>query len=203
MNKKALIMIDLQNDFCEGGALAVPGGKEVIPLANDLQHHFNCVIATKDWHPKDHLSFASNHPGKSVGEWVTLHDLPQILWPAHCLQDSEGADFVSELETSRIQHIVYKGTDKHVDSYSAFFDNARLRATGLEAYLREQGIQSLYLLGLATDYCVQYTALDALSLGFDVHVIVDACRGVELQPGDTQKALDCMKAGGVVLTSGR
>ncbi|HLB42200.1 MAG TPA: bifunctional nicotinamidase/pyrazinamidase [Gammaproteobacteria bacterium] len=193
MKKKALIIVDLQNDFCPGGNLAVPGGDEVIPLANKLQPHFDLVVATQDWHPPDHASFASNHPGHTVGDLITLEDLPQILWPDHCVQGSRGAEFHPQLDTHLVKKIFRKGVDKNIDSYSAFFDNAHRRSTGLNDYLKQEKIETLYLMGLATDYCVKYSVLDAIQEGFHVYVIVDACRGVELNLGDISKALEEMR----------
>lgn len=186
--KSALIMVDLQNDFCYGGSLAVPEGDAVIPIANELQNYFDLIVATKDWHPENHMSFAVNHPGKNIGEIVYVHGLPQVLWPAHCIQNTKGAEFHPKLNTEKINYIFYKGTDPAVDSYSAFFDNEHLRATGLGDYLRNLNVQVVYLMGLATDYCVKYSCLDALKLGFEVFVIEDACRGVELTLGDIKKA---------------
>lgn len=197
----ALLMIDLQNDFCPGGQLAVADGDAVIPLANQLQKYFSLVVATKDWHPVGHLSFAHSHPLKKVGDVVMVNGIEQILWPEHCVQCSHGAEFHSQLDTRGIDQIIYKGTDLQIDSYSAFFDNAHLRATGLEAYLHECGVQEIYLLGLATDYCVKYTCLDALELGFTVKVIADACRGVELKPGDVQGAISEMQAAGAFIVN--
>lgn len=194
--KKALIMVDLQNDFCSGGSLAVPGGEEVIPIANQLQPLFDLVVATQDWHPKNHSSFASNHLSHQVGDVIRLDGLEQIVWPDHCVQDSHGAEFHRELNTHLIKKIFHKGTDQNIDSYSAFFDNAHRRQTGLSDFLKQEHIQRIYLMGLATDYCVKYSALDALKEGFDVSVIIDACRGVELNPGDISKAIEEMKAAG-------
>ncbi|OGT57342.1 MAG: nicotinamidase [Gammaproteobacteria bacterium RIFCSPHIGHO2_12_FULL_43_28] len=199
--KKALIMVDLQNDFCAGGQLAVPGGDEVVPLANRLAPYFDLVVATKDWHPSNHQSFASQHAGQKSGELISLGDVPQILWPDHCVQNSKGARFHPALLKKHIHKIIHKGTDKAIDSYSAFYDNAHLRATGLYDYLTDQGVDEVYLLGLATDYCVKYSALDAIQLGFPVFVITDACRGVELQVGDIQKAFDEMREAGVTLVT--
>lgn len=192
-HKKALILVDLQNDFCEGGPLAVPDADTVIPLANQLQHHFDIVIATKDWHPANHTSFATNHPGKKIGDIIQINDLDQILWPTHCVQHSPGAEFHPALDTSLIQKIFYKGTNINIDSYSAFFDNAHLYSTKLADYLQDLSIQTIYIMGLATDYCVKYTCLDAVSLGFNTYLIADACRGVELKKGDIQQALDEMQ----------
>lgn len=201
--KTALILIDLQNDFCAGGSLAVRDAEEVIPIANNLQKYFDLIIATKDWHPKDHMSFASNHSFKKIGETVLLNDLEQILWPDHCVQGTIGAELHPLLETKKITKYFLKGTNKTVDSYSAFFDNAHLRGTGLFEYLQENHIEDLYLLGLATDYCVKFSCLDALDLGFHVSVIVDACRGVELHLGDVDNALKEMEAKGAVLLSSK
>jgi nicotinamidase/pyrazinamidase len=193
----ALIVTDIQNDFLPGGALAVSQGDEVIPIANRLQPKFDLVVATQDWHPADHGSFASNHAGKRVGETIDLNGLPQILWPVHCVQGTRGAKFSEELSTSRIQRIFQKGLDAGIDSYSAFFDNARRKDTGLGGYLWREGVEQVYILGLTTDYCVKFTALDAVSLGFDAYVILDGCRGVNLRPGDVDRAVAEMRQNGV------
>lgn len=199
MPKKALILVDLQNDFCPGGKLAVEKGDEVIAHANQLQDQFDLVIATQDWHPSDHKSFASSHANHAVGDVIQLNGMPQILWPAHCIQHSSGAAFHPDLHTQKITKIFYKGSDKEIDSYSAFFDNAHLRSTGLENYLRQQEVETVYIMGLATDYCVKFTALDAIQLQFQTYVIEDACRGVELNKGDTTAALQEMQNAGVKL----
>jgi len=196
---EALLLIDIQNDFLPGGALAVPRGDEVIPVANTAMRDFELVIATQDWHPADHLSFASQHPGRHVGERILLDGLEQVLWPDHCVQHTFGAELAQALHRSAIHHIVQKGTDRSIDSYSGFFDNARRKATGLESLLRSHGVTSVHLVGLATDYCVKATALDAVSLGFATTVLVDGVRGVDLTPGDSQPALEEMRAAGVVL----
>jgi len=193
----ALIMVDLQNDFCPGGNLSVPDGDAVIPLANQLQKKFERIIATKDWHPKDHVSFASNHPGKREGDVIIMDGIEQTLWPNHCIQYTHGSEFHPSLETSKINKIILKGMDKTVDSYSTFFDNAHLRDTGLAAYLKENHITDIYIMGLATDYCVKYSCRDAVKLGFNTSVIVDACRGVELHEGDIANALEEMRNEGV------
>lgn len=197
MASKALILVDLQNDFCEGGALEVPGGSEVISLANKLQSCFDKVIATQDWHPANHTSFASNHPGHGISDVVRTDKILQILWPAHCVQHTKGAEFHPGLETSQIMKIFHKGIDTEIDSYSAFYDNEHLRATGLGDYLKEQGVTDVYILGLATDYCVKYSALDAVQLGFNVYVIEDACRGVDLAPGDVDASIRQMHDAGI------
>ncbi|HTM63232.1 MAG TPA: bifunctional nicotinamidase/pyrazinamidase [Gammaproteobacteria bacterium] len=197
MADKVLILVDLQNDFCEGGALEVPGGSEVIPLANKLQSYFELIIATQDWHPSNHTSFASNHPGHGIGDVVRTDKILQILWPDHCVQNTKGAEFHPELETKQIVKIFHKGVNAEIDSYSAFYDNEHLRATGLGDYLKQQGVTDVYILGLATDYCVKYSALDAVGLGFNVYVITDVCRGVDLAPGDIDAAINQMRASGV------
>ena len=195
----ALILVDLQNDFLPGGALPVPHGDEVIPLANELQRKFELVLATKDWHPPDHGSFAANHPGKKPGDRIMLDGVEQILWPVHCVQDMQGAEFATAFDTSRVAHIFHKGIDPMIDSYSTFFDNAHRRHTGLAHYLEKRGIKDIYLMGLALDYCVKYSTLDARHLGLNTHVIVDGCRGIELEAGDIGRALDEMQRTGAIL----
>ncbi len=195
---KALVLVDLQNDFCPGGALAVREGDEVIPVANRVQRQFDLVVATQDWHPANHGSFAANHDGRKPGEIIELNGLDQVLWPVHCVQNTPGAELVKELDTSRIEKVFHKGSDPGVDSYSAFYDNDHRVATGLGEYLKNKGVRQVYVMGLATDYCVKYSALDALAEGFDVYVIEDGCRGVELEPGDVDRALDRMRERGVV-----
>jgi nicotinamidase/pyrazinamidase len=195
----ALIIVDLQNDFLPGGALPVPDGDEVIPLANELQQRFELVLATKDWHPPDHGSFAANHPGKKPGDRIIVDGIEQILWPVHCVQNTYGAEFAPSFDTSRIARIFHKGIDPKIDSYSTFFDNAHRRHTGLAYYLKKRSIKDLYLTGLALDYCVKYSAHDARQLGFNTHIILDGCRGIELEPGDIDRGLDEMKRVGAVL----
>lgn len=198
-SKNALIMVDLQNDFCKGGSLHVPDGDAVIPLANKLQAYFEVVIATQDWHPQDHMSFAASHPNRKVGDQITVDNMLQVLWPVHCVQNSEGAQFHPDLDTHKINKIFHKGIDKKIDSYSAFFDNAHQRTTGLAEYLREEHIKDVYIMGLATDYCVKFSTIDAIHLGFKTHVIEDACRGVELNAGDVNDAFNEMRAAGAIL----
>lgn len=200
--KSALILIDIQNDFCPNGALAVNEGDQIIPIVNKLQEKFETIIATQDWHPTDHKSFAVNHEGKSVGEIIKLGDTNQILWPVHCTQNSFGSEFSKELKTEKITKIFQKGMNKEIDSYSGFFDNDHKSETGLNDYLKENNIEELYITGLATDYCVKFTTMDALSLGFKVNLVVDACRGVNLSDGDVEKAIEEMKnAGAKIITS--
>lgn len=197
----ALILVDIQNDFLPGGALGVRDGDEVVAVANAAQHAFELIVATQDWHPVNHGSFAANHPGRNTGDLVELGGLPQVLWPAHCVQNTGGAAFAPGLETRRIARIFPKGTDPEIDSYSGFFDNGHRKATGLGDYLRGLDVTDVYILGLATDYCVKATALDARQLGFGVHLIVDGCRGVELADGDIERAVAAMKSAGVDLVT--
>jgi nicotinamidase/pyrazinamidase len=196
-NSGALILVDLQNDFVPGGALAVREGDQVIPIANQLQPAFDLIVASKDWHPADHASFAVNHPGKKVGDVIELNGLPQVLWPAHCVQGTTGAEFVPGLETNRLTRIFLKGTDREIDSYSAFFDNGHRKSTGLGEYLKQQQVRRVYVMGLATDYCVKFTALDARREGFEVTLVEDGCRGVNLKPDDSKHAVDEMVGAGV------
>ncbi len=196
---EALILVDIQNDFIPGGSLAVAHGDEVVPVANRVQKSFELIVATQDWHPQDHGSFASNHPGRKPGEVIELAGMPQVLWPDHCVQHSRGAEFHSGLDLSRVAGVFRKGVDPDIDSYSGFYDNGHRRSTGLGEYLREQGVTHVYILGLATDYCVKFSALDAVKLGFTTHVIIEGCRGVELHPGDTERAIEEMRAEGVLI----
>jgi len=196
----ALILVDVQNDFCAGGALAVPDGDAVVAVANALLPRFSLVVATRDYHPPTHLSFASNHSGKSIYEMIDLDGLPQVLWPAHCVEGTSGADFHPALEASRITRVFPKGTDARIDSYSGFFDNGQRKATGLGDYLHKEGVRDVYVMGLATDYCVKWTALDAVRLGFQVHLVEDGCRRVGLNVGDVPRAIEDMRAAGVRVT---
>ncbi|MBN1911917.1 MAG: bifunctional nicotinamidase/pyrazinamidase [Pirellulales bacterium] len=196
---KALILVDIQNDFIPGGALAVRDGDQVVPAANRLMPRFELVVATKDWHPANHLSFASQHPGKGIGDVIDLNGLPQVLWPDHCVEGTPGAEFVPGLDVIGITQVFEKGTDRTVDSYSGFFDNGRRQATGLEDFLRGRHVDEVFILGLATDYCVKFTALDAASLGFKTHLLLDGCRGVDLRPGDVDRAVEEMRAAGVLV----
>ena len=187
-----LIIIDVQNDFCPGGALAVPEGDAVVTVINSLVQVFSHRILTQDWHPADHRSFASNHPGASVMQTAVLDYGPQVLWPDHCVQGSAGAEFHSGLETQGCEMIVRKGFRSEIDSYFPFYENDQHTSTGLAGYLRERGFQKLYLAGLATDFCVLYSALDGRKEGFEVHLIEDACRAIDLD-GSLAVALDQMK----------
>ena len=197
----ALLLIDIQNDFLPTGTLPVPQGDQIIPLANQLMPHFDLVIATQDWHPTNHGSFAANHPGQHPGDLITLAGLPQILWPTHCVQNTPGAQLAPNLNPTPIAHIIRKGTDPNIDSYSAFYDNGHRQPTALHAYLQSKNITTLYLLGLATDYCVKFTALDARQLHYTTHLIPEACRGVNLKPTDIADAIKEMQSAGVILKS--
>jgi nicotinamidase/pyrazinamidase len=196
---KTLILVDIQNDFLPGGALAVPDGDAIVSIVNRLLPKYDLVVATQDWHPANHGSFAANHPGRTQFEQIDLHGLPQTLWPAHCVQNTGGACFAPELDTRRITRIFPKGTDPRVDSYSGLFDNGRRSATGLGDWLRQRGANDLHICGLATDYCVTFTALDAVAEGFRVTLITDACRGIDLPKGNIDAALAEMKNAGVRL----
>lgn len=200
---KALIVVDLQNDFLPGGALAVPEGDRVVPLANELAGRFELVLATQDWHPADHVSFAANHPGAKPGDVIDLGGLPQILWPVHCVQGSAGAAFHKDFDTHRVARVFRKGVDPGIDSYSTFFDNRHQRSTGLGEALAEMGVREVFLCGLATDYCVKYSALDALGLGLRTHVIADACRAVNLVHGDGARALEELRQAGAEMITSR
>lgn len=200
---RALILVDLQYDFMPGGALAVPDGDSVVAVANRLMPHFDIVVASQDWHPANHGSFASQHAGKKPGDVIELDGLEQILWPDHCVQNSEGANLHRDLNGSGIDRIFQKGTDPRIDSYSTFFDNAHRKDTGLGDYLKQRGATELFLMGLATDYCVKFSALDARKLGFETKVIEDGCRGIDLRAGDVARAFAEMReaGAGIVLSA--
>ncbi len=197
---RALIIVDMQNDFCPGGRLAVPGGDEIVQRINKLTECFEHVLLTQDWHPPGHLSFASSHVGKTAFDTIELDYGTQVLWPDHCVQDTPGAEFHPQLRVDKAEFIVQKGTRHGVDSYSAFFENDKRTATGLEKYLRERGYGTLYLAGLAADFCVKFSALDARLQGFDVVVIEDAVRGIDVQ-GSLDRAWEEMDAAGVRVAS--
>jgi len=197
MSKEALIVVDIQNDFLPGGALAVNQGTEIIPFVNVLMDRFDLVVATQDWHPADHGSFAANHEGKKVGELIDLNGLPQIMWPVHCVQGSKGATFAGSLNTSKFKKVFQKGTDAAIDSYSGLFDNGKRKSTGLGEYLKAEGVEKVTVVGLAADYCVKFTALDAKEFGFEVVLPVAGTRAVNLQPDDFKKALKELERAGV------
>lgn len=200
---KALILVDIQNDFMPGGPLAVPEGDQVVPVANRLIHagDYDLIAATQDWHPPDHGSFASQHPGKNPGDVIDLHGLQQTLWPDHCVRGSPGAGFHPELDTAPIDHVILKGTDPDVDSYSGFFDNGKRHDTGLHEYLQERGVDEVHIVGLATDVCVKATALHAAELGYKTVVLREGIRAVNLQPGDGEQAIKDMQAAGARIAS--
>lgn len=193
---KALILVDIQNDFAPTGALPVPEGDQVVPVVNNLMDKFELVVATQDWHPRDHKSFAVHHH-KNPGEIILLNGITQILWPVHCVQGSKGAEFIPGLNMKKTARVFKKGQDREVDSYSGFFDNGRKKDTGLGDYLKEQGVATVYITGLALDVCVKFTALDAHALGFDTKVIIDATRPVNIDAGDGDKAIARMQAVGI------
>ncbi|MDH7494247.1 MAG: bifunctional nicotinamidase/pyrazinamidase [Candidatus Saccharicenans sp.] len=197
---KALIVVDLQNDFLPGGSLAVPRGEEIIPVVNRIQEKFELVVATQDWHPRNHLSFASNHPGKNIYDTVMLGGLEQVLWPDHCLQGEKGAQLAKAFDDRRVEAIFRKGTDPEIDSYSGFFDNGRKKSTGLGAYLKGRGVQQVYVCGLAAEFCVLYTALDAIELGFETYYIEDATRALSHE-GFKQAREQVLRQGGKLITS--
>lgn len=197
---EALLLIDIQNDFLPGGPLAVPRGDEIIPVVNAVQERFPLVVATQDWHPAGHGSFASVHPGRKPFERTTLGGLEQVLWPDHCVQGTRGAELAAALDTRRVEAVFRKGVEPAVDSYSAFFDNARRRSTGLAGYLRERGIDRVFLAGLAADYCVYYSLVDALSLGFRAILLEDATRAIS-DEGFAAARKDILARGGSIVRS--
>lgn len=191
-----LLLVDIQHDFLPGGALAVADGDAIVPIANRLMPVFNHVVASQDWHPRDHGSFAEHHAGAAPFDIGTLDGAEQILWPTHCVQGTPGAAFASALDIAGIDHVVRKGDNPTIDSYSAFYDNHHKRATGLTETLRGLGSQHLYIMGLAADVCVKFTVLDALAEGFAVTLIEDGTRGVDMSPGDTEAAVAAMQEAG-------
>jgi nicotinamidase/pyrazinamidase len=199
MTMEALVVIDLQNDFCPGGALAVAGGDEIVPIVNSLIEQFDHVVMTQDWHPAGHSSFASSHPGKQPFETVEMPYGTQTLWPDHCIQGTHGAMFHSDLKWDKAQIVIRKGFRSAIDSYSAFYENDHATPTGLGGYLKERGIGKVTLCGLATDFCVAFSAIDARKHGLDVSVRLDACRGIDLG-GSMDAMMGQMRAAGVKVT---
>jgi nicotinamidase/pyrazinamidase len=197
---KALLLIDIQNDFIPGGSLAVPGGNEIIAKCNSLQQKFEVVVATQDWHPEDHKSFAANHTGKNEFEVIDLNGLSQVLWPIHCVQGTEGAAFSKDLDMNKVEAIFRKGTDAEIDSYSGFYDNGHRKTTALADYLKGKQVTDVYIAGLAADYCVYYTAKDALHEGFATFIIEDAVRAIDQQGFEKAKA-DIINKGGKIVQS--
>lgn len=197
----ALLIIDVQNDFCPGGSLAVPEGDSVIPVINSLIPKFDAVIQTQDWHTAGHHSFASSHEGKNPYDTVELEYGTQVLWPDHCVQGTKGAEFHKDLNTTKTEVIIRKGFRKEIDSYSTFFENDQKTRTGLTGYLRERGITDLYATGLATDFCVKWSVIDGIKENFNVHVIEDAVRGIDIEGSVSQAWKEMKKAGAAVLES--
>jgi len=199
-SRDVLLVIDVQNDFCPGGALAVPRGHEVVPVINDLISRFEHVVLTQDWHPRGHSSFASSHPGKQPFSQVNLPYGPQTLWPDHCMQDSSGARFHSGLSWAKAEMVIRKGFRPAIDSYSAFFENDKTTPTGLTGYLRERGLTRVFCCGLAFDYCVRYSAEDAHAQRFETIVIEDACRAIDMD-GSAQATRDSLNSQGIALVN--
>lgn len=197
---KALLIIDIQNDFLPGGALPVPEGDQVIPVINQLQPHFDVVVATQDWHPADHHSFASGHPGKNAFEVIKLEGFDQVLWPDHCVQGTPGADLAPALQQNRVEAIFRKGMSPEIDSYSGFYDNGHLKSTRLSEYLRSRNVTQIFVAGLAGDFCVYFTAKDALVEGFKTFLVEDACRPISQEGFDQAKA-DLRHRGGKIIQS--
>jgi nicotinamidase/pyrazinamidase len=198
--ERVLLIIDVQNDFCPGGNLAVEEGDAVVPVINRVMPLFARVVATQDWHPPDHVSFASSHPGRKPLDLVVANGIEQVLWPDHCVQATRGAELHPRLETGRIELVMRKGLRRMLDSYSAFFENDRKTDTGLRFYLKGMGAREIFLCGLATDYCVLASALDARKLGFRVTLVRDACRSVDFPKGSVHEALAAMEKSGVTMT---
>ena len=196
---KALLIVDIQYDFCPGGALAVPDGDTIIPTVNQLIDHFDVIVQTQDWHPEGHSSFASSHEGKEPFDTVEMDYGTQVLWPNHCVQGSKGAEFHEDLNTLKSQVIIRKGFRRMIDSYSTFFENDQKTATGLTGYLKQRGITDLYTVGLATDFCVKWSILDGIDEGFNMHIVEDAVKGIDLN-GSLDEAWDEMKKKGVRVT---
>jgi nicotinamidase/pyrazinamidase len=197
---KALLLMDIQNDFLPGGALAVQEGDAVIPICNGIQHHFDVVVATQDWHPKDHRSFAANHKGKETFEIIELNGLQQVLWPIHCVQGTAGAAFSDKINLNRAEAIFRKGMSSEIDSYSAFYDNGHLKSTGLSDYLKGKKVTEVYVAGLAGDYCVYFSAKDALQEGFKTYLIEDASRAIDSEGFEKAKR-DIISKGGSIIGS--
>jgi nicotinamidase/pyrazinamidase len=200
MKKNVLLIIDIQNDFCPGGNLAVPDGDKIIPVVNKIMDKFYKVVATQDWHPKNHISFASTHK-KQLYETIEVNGVLQTLWPDHCVQGSYGAELHKDLNIEEIDLILRKGTNPQIDSYSAFLENDKQTKTGLDGYLNSLGIKEVYVCGLALDYCVYYTATDAVKFGFETYVIVDATKGVDVPKGNVEKVIQHMKSLGIKIIS--
>ena len=194
---KTLVIIDIQNDFLKNGSLEVPYGNEVIEPINQIMKNYELVIGTKDWHPLNHISFASNHPGKKIGDVIKVDDLDQVLWPDHCVQKSKGSDFPETLNYEKINKVFRKGINSQIDSYSGFYDNAKIRSTGLSEYLKVKNVKSIDFVGLVTEYCVKFSVLDSINENFKTRVILKGIKGINIKASN--KAVDEMKSKGVDL----
>jgi len=194
---RTLIIIDVQNDFCPGGALAVPHGDEIIPVINKLSGRFKKIVATQDWHPPDHVSFAVSRPDKKEYDVISYEGIEQVLWPKHCVPGTKGAEFHPELDTEKFNLILRKGSNPKIDSYSAFRENDKKTLTGLEGYLRNLSVSKTYFCGLALDYCVFYSAMDSKELGFETYIIIDGTKGIDSPEGNIDKSLSVMKEKGI------
>lgn len=194
---RTLIIIDVQNDFCPGGALAIPGGDEIVSVINKLSCKFKKIVATQDWHPPNHVSFAANHPGKKEFDVVNYEGIKQVLWPKHCVAGSEGAEFYPELNTKNFNLILRKGNNPKIDSYSAFRENDKKTLTGLGGYLKNLNVKKTYFCGLALDYCVFYSAVDSRELGFETYVVIDSAKGIDSPEGNIDKSLNVMREKGI------
>lgn len=195
---KALIVVDIQNDFLQGGSLAVQGGNEIIPVINSIQEKFDLVVATQDWHPKGHKSFASQHSNKSVYDKIDLNGIEQVLWPDHCVQGTVGAEISSELNQNKIEAIFRKGMNTTIDSYSGFYDNGKLKCTGLGDFLKGRGVKEIFVCGLAADYCVYFTAKDALELGFTSAIIENATKAIDVSNFENIKRNFIQNGGNII-----
>lgn len=193
----ALLIVDIQNDFLSGGSLEVKDGNKVIPIINKIQNNFTTIIATQDWHPANHKSFASQHQENNIGDFIDLNGITQILWPDHCVQNEYGSQFSNDLSLEKVEKVVQKGSNPEIDSYSGFFENDKLTETELHKYLKSKNIKTVYICGLASDYCVKFTAIDAANLGYETILIQDATKAVNISPNDHEKALEEMKNTGV------
>ena len=194
---KALVIVDLQNDFLPGGSLAVPEGDQIIESINETMDNYDLIIATKDWHPLDHISFASNHQNKKVGDKIRINNIDQILWPNHCVQESFGSEFPKSLNFSKIKKVIYKGQNPNIDSYSGFYDNFKEASTGLTNFLKENKVEKVDFVGLATEFCVKFTALDSVREGFYTRVITKCTKGIDEL--ECKKAFEEMRSEGIVL----
>jgi nicotinamidase/pyrazinamidase len=203
MKNTALLIVDVQHDFVAGGALEVKNGDTIIHTINKLQDKFDLIVATQDWHPENHKSFASQHKKKKVGDLIKLNGIEQFLWPDHCIENTFGSELVLELNQSKIEKIIQKGNNPEIDSYSGFFENDKKTKTELDEYLLGKDVDTVYICGLATDYCVKYTAIDAAKLGYETYLIEDACKGVNINPDDSEKAISEMKKVGVIVANSK